>query len=97
MKNLLFIVNPSAGRKHIKGKLFDIVDLFVKADYNVRVYPTQAKGDATRIVSEEGWLYDVIVCAGGDGTLDEVVAGCMKCGCDTPIGYIPSGTTNDFA
>lgn len=97
MKNLLFILNPSAGRKHIKSRLFDIVDLFVKADYNVRVYPTQAKEDATRIVSEEGWLYDVIVCAGGDGTLDEVVSGCMKCGCDTPIGYIPCGTTNDFA
>jgi len=97
MKNLLFIVNPSAGRKHIKSKLFEIVDLFVKAEYNVRVYPTQAKEDATRIVSEEGWLYDLIVCAGGDGTLDEVVTGCMKCGCDTPIGYIPCGTTNDFA
>lgn len=54
MRNLLFILNPSAGRKHIKGKLFDIVDLFVKADYNVRVYPTQAKEDAVRIVSEEG-------------------------------------------
>lgn len=97
MENLLFIVNPSAGRKHIKGRLFDIVDLFVKADYNVRVYPTQAKEDAKRIVAEEGWLYDVIVCAGGDGTLNEVVAGCMQCGCDTPIGYIPAGTTNDFA
>jgi len=97
MKSLLFILNPSAGRKHIKSKLFDIVDLFVKADYNVRVYPTQAKEDAVRIVSEEGWLYDLIVCAGGDGTLDEVVTGCMKCGCDTPIGYIPCGTTNDFA
>ncbi len=97
MKNLLFIVNPSAGKKHVKGKLFDIVDLFVKADYNVRVYPTQAKEDATRLVSQEGWLYDLIVCAGGDGTLDEVVTGCMKCGCDTPIGYIPCGTTNDFA
>ncbi|MCM1179147.1 MAG: YegS/Rv2252/BmrU family lipid kinase [Clostridium sp.] len=97
MKNLLFIVNPSAGRKHIKSKLFEIVDLFVKAEYNVRVYPTQAKEDATRIVAEEGWLYDLIVCAGGDGTLDEVVTGCMDCGCDTPIGYIPCGTTNDFA
>ena len=97
MKKLLFIVNPSAGKKHIRSQLFDIVDLFVKADYNVRVYPTQAKGDATRIVSEEGWLYDLIVCAGGDGTMDEVAAGCMKCGCDTPIGYIPCGTTNDFA
>lgn len=97
MKNLLFIVNPSAGKKHIRTKLFEIVDLFVKADYNVRVYPTQAKEDATRIVSEEGWLYDLIVCAGGDGTMDEVVEGCMRCGCDTPIGYIPCGTTNDFA
>lgn len=97
MKNLLFILNPFAGRKHIKGKLFEIVDLFVKADYNVRVYPTQAKEDAVRLVSEEGWLYDLIVCAGGDGTLDEVVTGCMKCGCDTAIGYIPCGTTNDFA
>ena len=97
MRNLLFIVNPSAGKKHIRSKLFEIVDTFVKADYNVRVYPTQAKEDATRIVSEEGWLYDVIVCAGGDGTLDEVVTGCMICGCDTPIGYIPCGTTNDFA
>lgn len=97
MKNLLFVVNPSAGKKHIRSQLFEIVDLFVKADYNVRVYPTQAKEDATRIVSEEGWLYDLIVCAGGDGTLDEVVEGCMRCGCDTPIGYIPCGTTNDFA
>ncbi|MBR1864976.1 MAG: YegS/Rv2252/BmrU family lipid kinase [Lachnospiraceae bacterium] len=97
MKNLLFIVNPSAGKKHIRGSLFEIVDLFVKAEYNVRVYPTQEKEDATRIVSQEGWLYDLIVCAGGDGTLDEVVTGCMKCGCDTPIGYIPCGTTNDFA
>ncbi len=97
MKSLLFILNPSAGRKHIKTKLFEIVDLFVKADYSVRVYPTQAKEDAVRIVSEEGWLYDLIVCAGGDGTLDEVVTGCMQCGCDTPIGYIPCGTTNDFA
>jgi YegS/Rv2252/BmrU family lipid kinase len=97
MKNLLFIINPSAGKKHIRSHLFEIVDLFVKADYNVRVYPTQAKEDATRIVSEEGWLYDLIVCAGGDGTMDEVTTGCMKCGCDTPIGYIPCGTTNDFA
>lgn len=97
MKNLLFIVNPSAGRKHIKTRLFDIVDLFVKDGYEVRVYPTQSRGDAIRIISEEGWLYSLIVCAGGDGTLDEVVTGCMKCGCDTPIGYIPCGTTNDFA
>ena len=97
MKNLLFIVNPSAGRKHIKGRLFEIVDIFVKAGYEVRVYPTQAKQDAIRLISEEGWLYSLIVCAGGDGTLDEVVTGLMKCGADTPVGYIPCGTTNDFA
>ena len=52
MKNLLFVINPSAGKRAIRSKLFEIVDLFVKADYNVRVYPTQSKGDATRIVSE---------------------------------------------
>ena len=97
MKNMLFILNPSAGRKHIKSKLFDIVDIFVKGGYNVKVYPTQSRGDARRIVSEEGWVNDLIACAGGDGTLDEVVSGCMDCGCDTPIGYIPCGTTNDFA
>ena len=97
MKNMLFVLNPSAGRKHIKSKLFDIVDIFVKGGYNVKVYPTQSRGDARRIVSEEGWINDLIVCAGGDGTLDEVVGGCMNCGCDTPIGYIPCGTTNDFA
>lgn len=97
MKNLLFIVNPSAGKKHIRSQLFEIVDLFVKADYNVRVYPTQAREDAIRIVNEEGWQYDLIVCAGGDGTLDEVVTGYMSCACNIPIGYIPCGTTNDFA
>jgi YegS/Rv2252/BmrU family lipid kinase len=97
MESMIFILNPSAGRKHIKSRLFDIVDIFVKGGYDVKVYPTQSKGDAKRIVSEEGWLYKMIVCAGGDGTLDEVVAGCMECGCDTPIGYIPCGTTNDFA
>ncbi len=97
LKNLLFIVNPSAGRKHIRSNLFEIVDLFVKAGYNVRVYPTQAPEDATRIVREESWMYDMIVCAGGDGTMDEVVTGCMQCGSDTLIGYIPCGTTNDFA
>lgn len=97
MKKLLFIINPSAGKKHIKGRLFEIVDQFVKSDYQVRVHPTQAKGDATEIIKREGTLYDQIVCAGGDGTLDEVVTGCMQCGCDTPIGYIPCGTTNDFA
>lgn len=95
--NLLFIVNPSAGKKHIRTRLFEIVDIFVKGGYEVRVYPTQSKGDATRIIKEEGWLYSLIVCAGGDGTLDEVVTGCMQCGCDAPIGYIPCGTTNDFA
>lgn len=97
MKNLLFVINPSAGKKHIKNRLFEIVDIYVKKGYSVRVYPTQSKGDATRIVQEEGWLHDIIVCAGGDGTMDEVVEGYMRCGCDTPIGYIPCGTTNDFA
>ena len=97
MKNMLFIINPSAGRKYIKSKLFEIVDIFTKAGYYVNVYPTQDSGDAGTIIKRESMHYDMIACSGGDGTLDEVVTGYMESGCDIPLGYIPAGTTNDFA
>lgn len=96
MKDLLFIINPSAGRTHIKSRLFDVIDLFSRADYNVTVYPTKCKHDATDIVMKCGATFDLIVCAGGDGTLDEVVTGIMESACRIPLGYIPAGTTNDY-
>ena len=97
-KKLLFIYNPKAGKTKIKTNLFDIIDIFTKAGYEVTAYPTQAKGDAVRAVRERTFqFYDLVVCSGGDGTLDEVVTGMMQCEEKLPIGYVPAGSTNDFA
>lgn len=98
MKRLLFIYNPHAGKELLKPKVSDIVDIFVKAGYEVTIYPTQSYRDAYRKVKEyEAGTYDLIVCSGGDGTIDEVVTGMMRRETRDPIGYIPTGTTNDFA
>lgn len=94
---ILFVFNPRAGKAKIKNKLCDIIDVFVKAGHEVTVYPTQAEGDAIRAVRDKREDYDLLVCSGGDGTLDEVVNGMIKCGKQIPIGYIPAGSTNDFA
>lgn len=96
-KKLLFVFNPHSGKGLIKNSLVDIVDTMVKADYEVTIYTTQCQGDATNKVREEAKNFDLIVCSGGDGTLDEVVTGMSESGCDKPIGYIPAGSTNDFA
>lgn len=96
-QKLLFIFNPHAGKGQIKNHLVDIVDVMVKAGFDVTIYTTQAQADATRKVIEDGAGYDRIVCSGGDGTLDEVMTGLMQAKFDIPIGYIPAGSTNDFA
>lgn len=100
-KRLLFVVNPYSGKAQIKNQLLDIVDTMVKAGYEVTVYTTQAVGDAVHKVEMEAGDYDLVVCSGGDGTLDEVVTGSMYRtmydGCEgVPLGYIPAGSTNDF-
>ena len=102
MKKLLFVYNPHAGKEMLKPKLSDVLDIFVKAGYEVTVHPTQAYRDAYYQIKEyENGKYDQIVCSGGDGTIDEVATGMMKrreMGKDVvPVGYIPAGTTNDFA
>lgn len=96
-QKLLFIFNPHSGKGQIKNNLVDIVDIMVKAGYDVTIYTTQARADATRKIMEEAANFDRIVCSGGDGTLDEVVTGLIKSDTNTPIGYIPAGSTNDFA
>ena len=96
-KRLFFVYNPRAGKGLIKAKLADIIDIFVKAGYETIVYPTQAKGDGYERVMEYHDKVDAGVCSGGDGTLDEVVSGLMACGSPVPVGYIPAGSTNDFA
>ena len=94
MKRLLFIYNPHAGKELLKPKLSDIIDIFVKAGYEVVAYPTQSYRKVSEYDSDE---YDLVVCSGGDGTIDEVVTGMMQRDKREPIGYIPTGTTNDFA
>lgn len=81
----------------IKNHLLEIVDILVKAGYEVTVYPTQERGDACRAMRERKKSYELVVCSGGDGTLDEIVTGMMQSGFKTTIGYIPAGSTNDFA
>ena len=96
-QKLLFIFNPHSGKGQIKNNLVEIIDTMVKADFEVTVYTTQAQGDAIQKVAAEAANYDRIVCSGGDGTLDEVMTGLIQSGQDVPIGYIPAGSTNDFA
>lgn len=102
MKKLLFVYNPRAGKEMLKPRLSDVLDIFVKAGYEVTVHPTQAYRDAYYQIKEyEVGKYDLVACSGGDGTIDEVATGMMKrreMGKDVvPVGYIPAGTTNDFA
>lgn len=96
-KKLLFVFNPYSGKGQIKNKLLGIVDTFVKEGFEVTIYPTQAPQEARKMVAKKAGKYDLVVCSGGDGTLDEVVSGMMRRGERRPIGYIPAGSTNDFA
>ena len=96
-KKLLFVFNPHSGTGQIKNKLLCIIDVFTKAGYDVTAYPTQYPADAFRKVRDEGKSYDLIVCSGGDGTLDETVSGMIEGDIHSPLGYIPTGSTNDFA
>ena len=83
MGKLLFIFNPYSGKAQIKNSLLHIIDLFVKAGYDVTVRPTQSVLDAFHTVKEKAHEFDLIVCSGGDGTLNETVAGLMSCGVPT--------------
>lgn len=97
MKKLLFVFNPFSGKALIKNHLYEIVDIMTKAGYEVTIYPTQCANDAREKMEKEAAGYDLVVCSGGDGTLDETVTGLMNCGKRIPLGYIPAGSTNDFA
>lgn len=74
-----------------------MVDTFVKSGMDVTVYPTQRRLDAFEMTKSRAQEFDLIVCSGGDGTLDEVVTGILEGKYNCPDGYIPAGSTNDFA
>ena len=97
MKKMLFILNPCAGMKKASKVLAEILAVFNRADYDVRVYVTAESGDAVTAVKEMAPEMDLVVCCGGDGTFNETVTGILQADLALPIGYIPAGSTNDFA
>lgn len=96
-KNLLFILNPNAGKGEIRSKAVRILQLFSSAGYDVLVSPTSRAGEIPEIIQRRANNIDLVVCCGGDGTLNETVTGLMKLDPRPPLGYLPAGTVNDFA
>ena len=97
MKKLLLIINPRAGMRRANRHLTDIIEIFNRAHYDVTVYVTQFQGDAQVVATQRAAEFDLVVCCGGDGTFNETVSGLLTSGADVPMGYIPAGSTNDFA
>lgn len=94
---MLFILNPNAGQRKANKHLAEILSVFNRADYDVNVYVTAGSGEAKEVAKARAGEVDVVVCCGGDGTYNEVMTGLLQSGANTPIGYIPAGSTNDFA
>ena len=97
MKKMLFILNPKAGQMRANRYLTQILSVFIRGGYDVTVHITAFEGDATQTAQRLAGGVDTVVCCGGDGTFNETVTGVLRAGVDVPVGYIPAGTTNDFA
>lgn len=97
LKKMMLIINPVSGRRTSLRYLPDIIRIFYENRYAVTVFSTGKAGDATEYAKIYANEFDIIVCIGGDGTLNETITGIVESGCDIPLGYIPSGSTNDFA
>ena len=97
MKKMLFIMNPYSGMRRAARYLTDIIAMFNRAGYEVITHMTGGQGDAIEVVRSTAPRMDLVVCCGGDGTFNETITGVLQSGVDVPIGYIPAGSTNDFA
>ena len=97
LKKLHLIINPNAGTRQARRFLPEIISVFNRAGYLCSVYVTEKRGDAADFAREHADEADLIVACGGDGTLNEVITGLQLGGHETLLGYIPCGSTNDFA
>ena len=97
MKKVLLVINPNAGKMKSRTAMYEIVSRLCKAGYQVCVQVTQHRGHAAELAREAWRNSDLCICCGGDGTLNEIITGMMRAERKIPIGYIPAGTTNDFA
>ena len=97
LKHLLLVINPNAGTRQARRFLPEIIAVFNRAGYFCSVYVTEKRGDATRFIRDHAEGADLVVACGGDGTLNEVITGMQLGGYRMPLGYIPCGSTNDFA
>ena len=96
-QQVLLIVNPMAGRQRIHGELIHVVDTLTKAGYETLIYTTQNAQATKELLKENDSRFDKVLCCGGDGTFNEVLGGTMLWKKQPVLGYIPAGTTNDFA
>ena len=97
-KKMLLIVNPVAGTRMSRTAVFEIISRFCSAGIRVTIELTQYRGHARELASSaQADGFDLVVCCGGDGTLNEVLSGLISAGSKLPLGYIPAGSTNDFA
>ncbi len=97
MKNALFVHNPHTGGNRLKNNFYTILQMLNEAGYEVTLHPTQGPGDARETAATRGCNYDLLICCGGDGTLNETIGGLVHCEEPPLLGYIPGGTTNDYA
>lgn len=94
---VLLIVNPMAGRQKIRYELIHVVDALTKAGYETVIYTTQNKETTKKLMETKDSQFDRVICCGGDGTFNEVMSATMRWRVKPLLGYIPAGTTNDFA
>ena len=93
-KKALLIVNPVSGRKLIQRYMTQLVRGLMDEGYLVTTAVTAQRGEARELSRLLGGQFELLVCAGGDGTMNECVSGLVDAGLQIPVGYIPCGSTN---
>lgn len=97
MKHIGLLVNPRSGKGTIRQNLYTIVEYFHRRKCITTVIPVAVKPDMVQALGNQLETFDLLVCCGGDGTLNHTVSTLMKLKNPPPMAYLPMGSTNDFA